>query len=169
MRTELHDIAPRFVEMAHGIGMAVTATVDLNGRPRTRVMQPVWEWDGDRLTGWVSTSLTDPKVDDLRHTPSLSITYWSPQQDTCTADCDVRFVDEPAEKGRAWERFKAAPEPAGFDPSIHPDWDSAESPTFGVLELTPRRLRVMPGTVMLSGTGEVLTWRAVADRSPAST
>jgi hypothetical protein len=132
-------------------------------------MQPVWDWDGERLTGWVSTGLTDPKVADLRHTPWLSITYWNPEQDTCTADCAVHFVDDTASKAAAWERFKSAPEPAGFDPAIHPEWHSAESPTFGVLELSPRGLRVMPGTLMLNGTGELLIWTAVEDRSPAST
>jgi general stress protein 26 len=169
MRTELSEIAPRFVEMAHGIGIAVAATVDRHGQPHTRVMQPVWEWDGERISGWVSTVTTNPKVDDLRNTPSLSFTYWHPDQDTCSADCDVRLVEDPAEKAVAWERFKATAPPAGFDPAIHPDWESAESPTFGVLEVSPRWLRVMPGTLMLSGTGDVLTWSSVGDRSPAST
>ena len=31
---------------------------------------------------------------------------------------------------------------------------------FGVLRLTPTRLRVMPGTLMAGGGGELLTWRA---------
>jgi len=169
MRTELTEIAPRFITMAHGIGMAVAATVDRRGQPHTRVMQPVWEWDGQRITGWVSTVTTNPKIDDLRSTPSLSFTYWHPDQNTCSADCAVRFVDDPAEKAMAWDRFKGAPAAAGYDPAIHPDWESAESPTFGVLELAPHWLRVMPGTLMLSGTGDLLTWRSVGDRSRAST
>ena len=57
-----------------------------------------------------------------------------------------------------WERFANGPEPVGYDPSMIPTWDRPESPESGVLALTPDRLRVMPGTVMTSGTGELLTW-----------
>jgi general stress protein 26 len=159
MRRPLEEIAPRFVDLAHSIVMSVVATAGPDGRPRTRVMQPLWTWDGTSLTGWLSTSTTDPKVDDLRHTPALSITYWNPAQDTCTADCDVELITDDAERAAAWDRFRDAPPPAGFDPAIHPDWDSAASPTFGVLRLTPTWLRVMPGSLLLRGEGEVWTWR----------
>ena len=43
-----------------------------------------------------------------------------------------------------------------------PAWPNPDAPDFGVLQLTPRRLRVMPGTVMTAGTGELLTWSADA-------
>jgi general stress protein 26 len=158
MRKDLEEIAPRFVEMARGIQMAVVATVDRRGRPRSRVMQPVWSWDGSQLTGWVSSATGDPKMDDLRRTPAVSLTYWNPQQDTCTADCEVEQVTDDAGRAAAWQRFLTTP--GGFDPAIHPDWDSPASPTFGVLRLTPTALRVMPGTLLLKGEGEVWTWRA---------
>ena len=58
------------------------------------------------------------------------------------------------------ERFATTPAPAGFDPAIHPDWSSSVSPTFGVVRLRPTWLRVVPGTLMTEGTGEVWTWRA---------
>jgi general stress protein 26 len=159
MRRQLEEVAPRFVAMAHGIGMCVTATADDRGHPHTRVMQPVWLWDGSLLTGWVSTHLENPKVDHLQARPSMSLTYWHPNQDSCTADCDVEFVTGEAERSAAWDRFKATPEPAGFDPAIHPEWDSPLSPTFGVLALHPRWLRVMPGSLMTRGDGDVWTWR----------
>jgi hypothetical protein len=38
--------------------------------------------------------------------------------------------------------------------------DGPTSDEFAVLRLTPYRLRVMPGTVMTKGEGEVLTWHA---------
>lgn len=158
-QTPLTEIGPRFVDMAHGIGMCVAATSGRDGRPHTRVMQPVWEWDGTSLTGWASTTTPSPKLDDLRHTPVLSLTYWEPGQDTCTADCDVTVVGDADERAVAWDRFENTPPPAGFDPAIHPDWDSPASPTFAVVRLRPHSLRVMPGTLMTAGVGEVLTWR----------
>jgi general stress protein 26 len=159
MRRPLEDIAPWFVDMAHGIGMCVAATAGKDGRPHTRVMQPVWTWDGSTLTGWASTATDSPKLEHLRDVPVLSLTYWNPGQDTCTADCRVEVVDDDATRAAAWERFTSTPPPAGFDPAIHPDWESPASPTFGVLRLTPEWLRVMPGSLMLQGTGELWTWR----------
>ena len=159
MRRPLTEIGPRFVEMAHGIGIAVAATTNRKGQPRTRVMQPVWDWDGGAVTGWASTSTEAPKLAHLRRIPSLSLTYWNAEQDTCTADCDVDIIADDDERAAAWRRFLATPPPAGLDPAIHPEWESPASPTFGVVRLCPHWLRVMPGTLMTQGTGEVWTWR----------
>lgn len=65
-----------------------------------------------------------------------------------------------ADRAAGWERFANGPAPVGYDPAIVPGWDGPESPEFGILRLRPRRLRVMPGTLMLAGQGELLTWRA---------
>jgi hypothetical protein len=162
MDTSLTTTAPAFVAMAHGIGYAVVATVGRDGTPRTRVMQPVWEWDGTSLVGWASTVDPSPKTHELAAVPVASLTYWSPSQDTCTATVVATPVTDPAAKAEAWARFLATPEPAGFDPAIHPAWESPSSPTFGVLRLDPRSLRVQPGSLMLTGEGEILTWRAGA-------
>jgi general stress protein 26 len=160
MQRTLPEIAPGFVELAHRIGMCVAATTDRSGRPHTRVVQPVWAWDGADLSGWLSTDTRSPKYAQLQANPTLSATYWNPEQDTCTADCAVELVRDDAERVAAWERFLATPPPAGFDPAIHPDWDSPAAETFGVLRLRPTWLRVMPGTLMTDGVGEVWTWRA---------
>ncbi len=88
---ELATIGPRFVEMAHRIVWCTVATVGGDGRPRTRVLHPIWEWDGDRLTGWIATTPQSPKADDLAGTPFVSLTYWDATQDTCTADCAVAW------------------------------------------------------------------------------
>ena len=46
---ELAEVAPAFVEMAHRIVWCTAATVDSQGRPRSRILHPVWRWDGERL------------------------------------------------------------------------------------------------------------------------
>ena len=165
MNVDLTQTGPRFIEMAHHIGFAIAATVDEQRGPRTRVMQPVWRWDGTSVTGWVSTTTDAPKVADIERTPRLSLTYWDPSQDTCTAECDVVIERDLAERAAAWQRFLDTPAPAGFDPAIHPDWEDHRSPTFGVWRLEPTWLRVMPGTLMTEGRGEVWTWRRAVDRA----
>ncbi|MET0661862.1 MAG: pyridoxamine 5'-phosphate oxidase family protein [Ilumatobacteraceae bacterium] len=156
----LDTVAPAFVDMAHRIVWCVAATTGADGGPHTRVLHPIWEWRDGTLTGWIATSPASPKAADLSATPKLSLTYWAPNHDTCTADCDAVFDTDPAARTAGWRRFADGPSPVGYDPSIIPGWTSPESPDFGILRLTPHRLRVMPGTVMLQGQGEPLIWRA---------
>ena len=94
----LTTVAPAFVEMAHRIVWCVAATTGKDDRARTRVLHPMWEWDGESLTGWILTSPNSPKSADLAHVPALSLTYWAPEHDTCTADCDAAFQDDPADR-----------------------------------------------------------------------
>lgn len=157
---QLDQVAPAFVAMAHRIVWCVAATTDPGGRPATRVLHPIWEWTGTALTGWIATSPLSPKAGDLAVSPSLSLTYWDPSHDTCTADCDTVWDDSPELRAEGWDRFKNGPVPVGYDPAIIPVWTDPQNPAFGVLRLSPRRLRVMPGSVMLAGQGELLTWRA---------
>lgn len=154
----LATTASAFVEMAHRIVWATVATVGPSGQPRSRILHPIWEWDGARLTGWIATRPTSPKAADLAHEPRVSITYWSPEQDTCTADCISVWETAPEERIAAWNRFATGPAPVGYDPAIIPGWTSADSPEFGVLRVEPSWLRVLPGSMLTQGTGDVLVW-----------
>ena len=156
----LERVAPAFVEMAHRIVWCTVATTGLDGRPNTRILHPIWEWDGEALTGWIATSPLSPKAKDLAEQPDISLTYWDPTHDTATADCTTSWDETPDLRQAGWDRFVNGPEPVGYDPSIIPFWPDAQVEAFGILRLVPTRLRVMPGTVMLKGEGEVLTWRA---------
>jgi hypothetical protein len=91
----------------------------------------------------------------------VSLTYWDPSHDTCTAECrtDWFFDDETCES--VWLAFENAPAPVGYVPSIIPAWrDGPTSAAFAVLRLTPYRLRVFPGSALLSGEGDALRWHA---------
>ncbi len=156
----LAQIAPAFVAMAHRIVWCTVATTGPDGTPNTRVLHPIWEWDGAALTGWIATSPLSPKAGDLAQQPAVSLTYWDPSHDTCTADCDTDWDTSPELRQAGWDRFLHGPAPVGYDPSIIPPWTSPEVEAFGILRLLPTRLRVMPGSVLLQGQGDVLTWRA---------
>ncbi|MBK5222572.1 MAG: pyridoxamine 5'-phosphate oxidase family protein [Acidimicrobiia bacterium] len=155
----LDQIAPAFVEMAHRIVWCTAATTDPRGRPRTRVLHPIWEWDGEQLTGWIATSPLSPKVHDLAAMPRVSLTYWDSTHDTCTADCVAEWQTSEEALVEGWRRFAEAPEPVGYDPSIIPPWTDPTALAFGILRLVPDRLRVMPGSVMTAGEGQALLWR----------
>lgn len=159
--TELAAVAPAFVEMAHRIVWCSVATVDAQGRPRSRILHPLWVFDGTSLVGWIATSPTPLKRAHLGAHPYTSCNYWAPNHDTCTAECATEMLTDDATCERVWQMFVDAPEPVGYDPMIIPPWrDGPRSDAFAVMRLEPWRLRVMPGTVMLRGEGDVLTWLA---------
>jgi general stress protein 26 len=158
----LAETAPAFVEMAHRIVWATVATVDDQGRPRSRVLHPLWQWDGTSLVGWIATGPTPTKVAHLSHSPYVSVGYWSPDQDTCTAECRATLIDEDDDtRVWLWDAFVNAPAPVGYDPAIIPPWSGGPtSPAFVALRLEPWWLRVQPGALMAGdSTAKILHWR----------
>lgn len=154
----LTEIAPAFVEMAHKIVWCSAATVDTRNRPRSRILHPIWQWDGTTLGGWIATNPTKLKRAHLAHSAHISLNYWSPSQDTCVAECRATWAFDDETCTMVWDLFKSAPEPVGYDPSIIPDWTSPTEDNFAALRLEPWRLRVLPGTMLLGQGGEILTW-----------
>ena len=155
----LAQTAPAFVEMAHSIVWCSAASVDAKGRPRSRILHPLWQWDGQALIGWICTSPTPVKRAHLEASPYLSLNYWTPNQDTCVAECKASWVFDDEARTNIWNLFVNTPEPIGYNPAIIPAWHSPTADNFAVLRLEPWRLRVFPGTVLMGQGGEVLTWR----------
>ena len=159
--SDLATTAPAFVEMAHRIVWCSVASVDERDRPRSRILHPIWEWDGSMLEGRIATSPTPVKRAHLERSPYLSCSYWTPDHDTCIAECHATWAFDDATCIETWDRFKHGPAPVGYDPGSIPPWAGGPtSDAFAVLQLQPWRLRVMPGTVMLGTGGELLTWQA---------
>lgn len=159
--TPLEQIAPAFVGMAHSIVWASVATVDAKGRPRTRIMHPIWQWDGAALVGWIATEPTPLKRAHLAAHPDISIRYWTTNHDTCSGECRADWVFNDEGRTAVGNMFKNRPAPVGYDPAMIPQWaGGATSDAFAALRLTPWRLRLMPGTELINGEGEVLSWRA---------
>ena len=161
--TPLTDIAPAFVAMTRDIRICTLATVDVRGRPRTRMVQPIWEWDGEHLSGCVLVTDTPVKRAQLEACAFVSCSYWKPNQDTCLAECSAQWATDDAARQRAWDLFENTSTPVGYDPGII-GWEDIHSDTYGALTLEPWRLRVMPGTIMTQGTGDVRSWRDLRSR-----
>ncbi len=156
---DLSAVAPAFVDMAHRIVWCSVATVDAENRPRSRVLHPIWEWDGTDLVGWIATMPTPLKQAHLEHSPYASLSYWSESQDTCQAECRVEWAFDDETCARVWDLFANGPEPVGYDPTLIPAWTSPDVEEFAVMRLEPWRLRVFPGTLIFASQGELLTWR----------
>lgn len=153
-----------FIEMAHRIVWCTVATVDPAGRPRSRILHPLWVWEEGKVVGWVCTGPSSVKARHLAANPFVSCNYWDPTHDTCTAECRASWGSL-EDRVRVWELFEKAPPPVGFSPKIVPGWDSPAAPAFGVLRLEPWRLRVFPGEVLLGKKpkSEVLSWTATPE------
>lgn len=156
----LSETAPAFLEMAHQIVWASVATVDENGRPRSRILHPIWQWDGEQLTGWIATSPTPPKRAHLQNSPFVSVNYWSPNHDTCVAECHATWAFNDETRQMVWDLFLHGPKPVGYDPRIVPQWTSPTADAFAALRLDPWRLRIFPGTLLMGQGGKVLNWKA---------
>jgi len=156
--SELAKVAPAFIEMAHKIVWATAGTVDAKGRPRARVLHPIWEWNGNEIVGWIATNPTPFKRAHLKASPNMSLNYWAPDQDTCVAECRASWEFDDATRTRVWDLFKDAPAPVGYDPAMIPTFVGPTDEGFAALRLDPWKLRVFPGTMLLEGKGEVLTW-----------
>jgi Pyridoxamine 5''-phosphate oxidase. len=160
----LAETAPAFVEMANRMIYATLTTVDRRGRPRARMVHTLWEWDGEHLVGWVGSIVTPMKKAHLANNPYVSCNYWDGFEvyDTCVAECRAELLLDEKSRHEGWERFKSTPPPLGYDPAIIPQWaEGPDSPAWGVIRLTPWRLRVFPGVFAKSGgtQGRILTWQ----------
>ena len=120
-------------------------TVDRKGRPRSRMLHPIWEG----TTGWIATGRHSFKEKHLAKNPYISLTYWDPQHEQVHAECRAEWVDDLGEKQRVWELFKSTPEPLGYDPAMF--FQSADNPEFGLLKLTPWRIELWSLGAMASG------------------
>jgi hypothetical protein len=141
-----------FVALAHRIVWCTRATVDRHGRPRSRVVHPIWVREDDRLVGWVITRPTPLKRANLAASPFASASYWDSAHDVAVAECAAGWADDAAP---AWAAFRAAAPPLGYDPAtIFADGAGA-----AVIRLDPWRLRVVDARAFAQGRPG-LVWRA---------
>src|SRR5438876_9527064 len=90
------DIEKDFLARVRGIVWCSVATVDRKGRPRSRILHPIWEGS----TGWIATGRHSFKAKHLATNPHLSLTYWDPNQKQIYAECRAEWEDDPSEKRR---------------------------------------------------------------------
>jgi len=50
---------------------------------------PIWEWDGTDLFGWIATVPSPVKKAHLAVHPDMAVSYWTTTHDTCSAECLV--------------------------------------------------------------------------------
>jgi general stress protein 26 len=147
------ELQEPFDERVARIAWAGVTTIDRRGRPRVRILHPIWEGS----TGWIATGRQSFKAKHLAENPYVSICYWDPQHEQVYVEAHAEWDDDAATKQRIWDLYKNTPSPLGYDPAII--WPSVEHESFGLLRLTPWRVEISSlGT--MAGQGQVLVWHS---------
>jgi general stress protein 26 len=147
---QFEDIQSEFMHRAQQAVYCNVATVDLKGRPRSRVMHVVW----DGPIGWVITWPESHKVKHLANNPYVSLAYINNPMKPVYVESIAQWVTRVDEQLRIWELHKTILPPLGFDPTPH--YGTIEGKYFGLLRFTPWRIELAElGT-------ESLIWRAKA-------
>ncbi len=142
---DFSELEDKFKSITQRIVWCTVTTVDRQGRPRSRILHPVW----DGTTGWIATGRQSHKAKHLAANPFVSLTYWDPEHEQTIIDCKADWHDDQASKDHLWELLKTTPEPVGYDPKAF--WPGADDASFGVLKLTPWRLEVWSLAAMAKG------------------
>lgn len=143
--TSFNEIQIEFMRRVSQAVYCNMATVDRNGRPRSRMLHPIW----DGPIGWC-ISWKALKTRHLEQNPFVSLAYIQDRDKPVYVDCRAEWVDEESEKLRIWELHKSFPPPLGFDPQ---QGYGEHLFTSGLLKFTPWRVEL--GNLG----GEPVIWR----------
>jgi hypothetical protein len=133
------EIQPEFMARVDKMVWCNAATVDSQGRPRSRILHPLW----DGSVAYVTADRHSFKGRHLARTPYVSLAYVGDVAKPAYADCHAAWVEDRETKQHVWYLYQTTPPPMGFDPV--PIYGSVDEPvegrpTFGVLKLTPYRI-----------------------------
>lgn len=138
----LEDVTDMARPIVERIIWCTVTTVGPNLHPRSRLMHPVWWWDGDAPTALVTARPTALKIRHLAANPVVSCFYWDPAHDTVAIDAAAEWLDAAA-RPLAWDQITRVDAPVGFDPAII--WPGGpESSDCAIIRLTARRIVATP-------------------------
>jgi hypothetical protein len=131
------EIEPEFLQRVQTMVWCTCATVDTRNRPRSRILQPLWEG----ATGWVLTRRHSLKVTHLAANAFVSLAYGAEPFKPVYVECRAVWEEEPATKQRLGELFRHTPPPLGYDPARF-GW-YADKPESGLLRLLAWRIELV--------------------------
>jgi general stress protein 26 len=152
-----------FLRLTADVVYCTVTTVDARGRPRSRVMHPIFEVVDGAPRGWAVTDRSSVKTRHLAANPYVACFYWSPVQNTVAIDCVASWVDDPAVRRYVWELF-AAPGPPGWGDMSGYGAAGIEHPQFHVLRLLPWRIQILRADEWAAGRFTPRIWRRADPR-----
>jgi general stress protein 26 len=166
MRTSFADIQEDFLRFTADIVYCVVTTVDPQGRPRSRVMHPIFEVIEGHPMGWAVTDRSPVKTRHLAGNPHVSCAYWSPAHNTVHIDCLAGWVEDTAGKQHVWNLFRSTPAPLGWGDMSAYLPEGIAHPMFQPLRLRPWRIQALRAEQVAAGDFHPRTWTADGAISP---
>lgn len=145
------EIAGEFRRRIEQTVWCTMTTVDTRGRPRGRLVHPVWE----EPTGWLATRNNSHKVKHLAQNPWVSLAFWDQTKQQVYVDCKTTWIDDAETKARLWDLYSTAPEGYG----LHHFWKNVDDPHYGLLRLDPWRVELWSEADLFSRTPQRV-WRS---------
>ena len=130
------DMQSEFMQRIQQAVYCSLATIDRRGRPRSRIMHPIW----DGPVGWVISWPESHKAKHLDLNPYVSLAYIQDKDKPVYVDAVAEWIDDVAEKHRIWDLHKTTPAPLGFDPQPH--YETIKNQYYGLLRFTPWRIEL---------------------------
>jgi general stress protein 26 len=155
---DFESLQDDFLRITTDIVYCTVSTVDPAGRPRSRVMHPIFEVVDGQPRGWAVTDRTPLKDRHLAANPYVACFYWSPAQDTVAIDCTADWVEDEEALRQVWALF-AAPEPPGWGDLSGYGEAGTHHPRFHVLRLRPYRIQILRREQFAVGDFTPRTWR----------
>jgi len=126
------EIEDEFLARVRTMVYCRAATIDVDQRPRSRVLHPVWE---DR-TGWVTTGPKTAKAAQLALNPFMSLAFIADPFKPVYVECLATWQNDPDTRLRIWDLYKK------FDVDLSISWGDVESSIYAVLRLEPWRIEL---------------------------
>ena len=137
--SELLEIAREVIDSA---GSCALITLDSNGRPRARTMDPFPPEDD--FVVWFGTNRFSRKVEEIRNDPRVTIYYHDPESPGyVTIEGTATLVDDPEEKSQRWREEWS---------EFYPDREGV----YLLIKVVPTRLEVI--SVSHGIVGDPETW-----------
>ena len=154
------DLEQEFLRFAADIVWCTLTTVDTRGRPRSRMVHPIWQVIDGCPVGWVISSKSPVKTRHLAANPYVACSYWSPAQNTVYVDCVASWADDEAGRRHVWDLFQSTPPPLGWDPSPFYGREEGRHPIFQPPRFDAWRVQIVRGEEMWQGSYVGRIWRA---------
>ncbi|WP_067832533.1 pyridoxamine 5'-phosphate oxidase family protein [Actinomadura kijaniata] len=145
MAERFADLEEPFLRFTREIVWCTVTTVSPEGRPRSRILHPVWEVVDGRPVGWVFTGRTPVKTRHLAANPHVAFSYWTPSHDTVLGEAVASWVEDQGAKQHVWDLITTAPPPLGYDLAGF-GLSGPQDPAFTPLRLDATRVQVLDGS-----------------------
>ncbi len=134
-----HDFSAIAGAFAQRIRHAVwcnAATVDRQGRPRSRLIHPIW----DGVVGYATSAVRTAKLSQIVAVPWMSLAYIAEPFRPTYIECTAVVQNDPETRHRVWDLFAHTPEPLGGD--LRSAWGAVDNPDYVVIRLEPWRIEL---------------------------